>query len=340
MPKYFAILFGNDLNLANTELQAILDYIDEGVSKIPVKRFVTFDSNHNPIQFIRNRAALVRETGYIVQEAPSGEALIASISKDSLKEYVSREQTFSVRVRNIGDKQESRSPRIEKRIGKVIEQQAGASVSLENPDVRFLVVIDDHRQVLVTSEQSIARESIEERRPRNRAFFHPSIMNTSLARAMCNIAKIDRESLVVDPFCGAGGILSEAVGLASSVVGIDRNWTLLAGARENLKKLKRENYSLVQADARRLSMSSCDSVVTDPPYGRTSSTRGVEAIRLVRAFLEFVLEEKIVEKSLCICASLQMGVSELVMNMGLEIRYHVKSRVHKSLTREVICIEF
>jgi len=340
LQEYFAILFGNDLNLASIELQALLDYIDEDASKIPVRRFVTFDSSCNPIQFIRNRAALVRETGCIIQEAPTGSALGASISKDILNEYVSGEQTFSVRVRNVGEKQEVSSPTTEKKIGKVIEQQTGASVSLEDPDVRFLVITDEQRHVLAASEKSVVRGLIQEQKPRNRAFFHPSIMNASLARVMCNIAKIDRRSLVVDPFCGAGGILSEAAGFAHSVVGVDRNWTLLKGAHQNLEKLKRENCSFVQADARRLSIRSCDNVVTDPPYGRTSSTRGVEAIRLVRDFLKFILDERVVERSLCICASSRMGVSELVTNMGLDIRYHVKSRVHKSLTREIICIEF
>ncbi len=340
MQEYFAILFGNDLNLASVELQALLDYIDEDASRIPVRRFVTFDSSCNPIQFIRNRAALVRETGCIIQESSNGSALGASISKDILNGYISREQTFSVRVRNIGEEQGISSRATEKEIGKVIEQQTGAAVSLENPDVRFLVITDEQRHVLAASEKSIARESMQEQKPRNRAFFHPSIMNASLARVMCNIAKIDRRSLVVDPFCGAGGILSEAAGLAHSVVGVDRNWTLLIGARQNLEKLKRENCSFVQADARRLSIGSCDNVVTDPPYGRTSSTKGVEAIRLVKDFLKVVLDEKVVKSSLCICASSQMGVSELVTNMGLDIRYHVKSRVHKSLIREIICVEF
>jgi tRNA (guanine10-N2)-dimethyltransferase len=340
LPKYFAILFGNDLNLASIELQALLDYVDEDARKIPVRRFVEFDSSHNPLHFVRGRAALVREAGFIIRDAPTETALRASVSKDILNGYVSREQTFSVRVRNIGGKQEVSSADIEKKMGRVIEQQTGAAVSLEDPDVSFLVIIDQERYVLGASEKSIARELINEQKPRNRAFFHPSIMNASLARVMCNIAKIDRRSLVVDPFCGAGGILSEASGLAHSVVGIDRNWTLLTGARQNLEKLDRENYSLVQADARQQSISSCDNIVTDPPYGRSSSTRGVEAIRLVNDFLKLILNEGIVEKSLCICASSQMGVSKLVTNMGLDIRYHVKSRVHKSLTREIICIEF
>ena len=164
------------------------------------------------------------------------------------------------------------------------------------------------------------------------------MMNSSLARVMCNLAGVQTGDIVLDPFCGGGGILCEASHIGASVIGIDLNWKLLIGARVNLSKIG-SNYSLIQGDTQHLPINSVNRIVTDPPYGRASSTRGNIAIKLVESLLEdanSILQSR--GERMCICCDSEMKLSQVVRDAGLTVAHQLSVRVHSGLVRDIVTV--
>ncbi len=111
-------------------------------------------------------------------------------------------------------------------------------------------------------------------KPNQRKIF---AMPPRLARIMVNLASCKAGQLLLDPFCGVGTILQEALLAKARVVGMDINPWCVKATVENLEWLKRE-YGLAEAEFRILQGDACrlthkigqeqvDSVVTEPDLG-------------------------------------------------------------------------
>jgi tRNA G10 N-methylase Trm11 len=98
-----------------------------------------------------------------------------------------------------------------------------------------------------------------------------------LARTMVNLGACTEGKVLLDPFCGVGTVLQEALLAKAKVVGVDINrWCVDASAR-NLNWLKDEyglenaEYRVLQGDVRRLSQKigweQVDCVATEPDLG-------------------------------------------------------------------------
>ena len=100
-------------------------------------------------------------------------------------------------------------------------------------------------------------------------------MPPRLARIMVNLAGCTPGKVLLDPFCGVGTILQEALLSRARVVGVDLNPWCVKAARENLEWLAKEygikdaDFTILQGDARRLSsrVRDIDCIVTEPDLG-------------------------------------------------------------------------
>jgi tRNA G10 N-methylase Trm11 len=110
-------------------------------------------------------------------------------------------------------------------------------------------------------------------KPNQRKIF---AISPRLARIMVNLASCTSGKLLLDPFCGVGTILQEALLTNAKVVGVDINPWCIKAARENLEWLKREyalkevEYTILQGDARRLTgkiEQEVDCIATEPDLG-------------------------------------------------------------------------
>jgi tRNA G10 N-methylase Trm11 len=110
-------------------------------------------------------------------------------------------------------------------------------------------------------------------KPNQRKIF---AMPPRLARIMVNLASCTSGKLLLDPFCGVGTILQEALLAKAQVVGVDINPWCVKAAGENLEWLKREytlkeaDYRVLRGDARRLRdkiAQEVDCIVTEPDLG-------------------------------------------------------------------------
>lgn len=98
-----------------------------------------------------------------------------------------------------------------------------------------------------------------------------------VARMMINLSG-SKKGLLLDPFCGVGTILSEALLMGFDVIGSDSSPKAIEFSRKNLdwiaKEYKTQNtYDVFVEDARVVSLKSIDAIVTEPYMGPLSPSK-------------------------------------------------------------------
>jgi tRNA G10 N-methylase Trm11 len=96
-----------------------------------------------------------------------------------------------------------------------------------------------------------------------------------LARIVINLAQCTPGKVLLDPFCGVGTILQEALLSEAQAVGVDLNPWCIKAAGENLEWLKHEyglpkaEYRVLEGDARNLTskVGQVDCIATEPDLG-------------------------------------------------------------------------
>ena len=110
-------------------------------------------------------------------------------------------------------------------------------------------------------------------KPRQRKIF---AMPPRLARIMVNLSFCTPGKVLLDPFCGVGTILQEALLAKANVLGMDLNPWCVEAAKENLEWLKKEyglkpaEYRILRGDALDLAKKvgqAVDCIVTEPDLG-------------------------------------------------------------------------
>jgi SAM-dependent methyltransferase len=128
---------------------------------------------------------------------------------------------------------------------------------------------------------------LSDRRMRQRAgreVERPGALRPVLAAAMLRLAGPTRQP-VLDPCCGSGTIVREALAEGRRAIGADVAAEAIAAARANLPP----GAALARADAAALPFASgsMGAVVTNPPFGRRHPQAGDPARWLRAAFAEF-----------------------------------------------------
>ncbi len=162
-------------------------------------------------------------------------------------------------------------------------------VDLTHPNVEFRVLLADEF-LLGRILHKVDRAGLEARKVTHRAFNLPISLHPKLARALVNLSRVPAGGVLLDPFCGTGGVLLEAAHVGLLPVGSDLRRTMVAGARKSLRPFGAE-AAFLAADAGRgpWRKGRIDGIATDPPYGRAASTRGEPPLRLYeRAFTAFL----------------------------------------------------
>jgi tRNA (guanine10-N2)-dimethyltransferase len=337
--KYFAFASGEHIELARAEIESLCQMLPFETSVRWSGRLASITGNRNPADFLLSRGAFIQEAGTVLAESSSPQTLFERLPLGRLNRYLSSDRSFAVRALALhegvshGDRQV-----FERNLGRLILDATNSRVDLGNPDVLLRVFLLPERFVLCISVLSSLRAVLRKREPGKKPFFHPSMMNAFLSRVMCNLVGMKPSDVVLDPFCGGGGILCEAAFIGSRVIGVELNWKLLRGASENLSQVTHD-FSLVQGNACKLPINSCDRLVTDPPYGRGSSTRGVQARELVESLVR-QLDKLLIGpgEAVCICSSEEMNLLEVVDEAGHDVGRHIRIRVHSGLVREVITV--
>lgn len=343
MAKLFFLLSGEHQTLPVSEVQAILEAegykyrIVENLSQV-----LRLEADPNSVEPIKFRSALTR---ICCQEICNCEAnlseILANIGSDSLEEFIEGDESFAVRVRRVkGVTPELVRVDLERKLGEQILKTVKTSrVNLSNPQKTFFGVLTDKRFIFGLKTAEIIPKPFSERRPRRRPFFHPTAMPAKLARVMVNLAQPNKGDLVLDPFCGTGGMLVEAGLIGCRVVGFDAKPHMLRGGLKNLLHYGINLEGVAVADARYPPVAKVDCIVTDPPYGRSASTLGASTIRIVEDFLSAVGDKIPRGRRICMASPKTIRIADAGEKAGFK---HLESHfvyVHRSLTREIVVFE-
>ena len=267
-------------------------------------------------------------------------------------------ETFAVRVR--GKRKLERGlgrAALERKAGEIIKRR-GYEVNLRKPSKTFVLLFAGEACLFClllhphsAEEEKEKKRQFAERRPHLRPFFSPGVLKPKLARALVNLSGVRAGGLLLDPFCGTGGLLLEA-GLpevGARVVGLDVQEKMVRGARENLrlfgvglgKGRSGEDFVVLVGDASKIPLqdSSVDAVVTDLPYGRSSLVAGSGCSALSALYQNALAEIQRVLKPgrRAVVVSNSPTFFSLLYNFRLLERHAY--RVHKSLTRYVAVAE-
>ncbi len=90
-----------------------------------------------------------------------------------------------------------------------------------------------------------------------------------LAKILINLSQAKEDETLLDPFCGIGTILQEALLQKIKVIGVDRDKTAVDSAKMNLKwfNFSDKDYKLINEDSSKIKIQNVDAVATEPDLG-------------------------------------------------------------------------
>jgi tRNA (guanine10-N2)-dimethyltransferase len=341
--KLFFLLSGEHQTLPVSEAQAILEA--EGYKYRVLENLtqvLRLEADPDSVKAIKFRSALTRICCQeIFHCSASLSEILANLRSASLDEFIEGEENFAVRVRRVkGVTPELRGVELERKLGEqILETVKNTRVNLSNPQKTFFGVLTDRRFIFGLKTAEIIPKPFSERRPRRRPVFHPTAMPAKLARAMVNLAQPRKGDLVLDPFCGTGGMLVEAGLIGCRVLGFDAKPHMLRGGLKNILHYGIKPEGVAIADARYPPVAEVDCIVTDPPYGRSASTLGTSTRLIVEDFLSAVGDKIPRGRRICMASPKTVRIEDAGEEAGFK---HIESHfvyVHRSLTRQIVVFE-
>ena len=343
MAHLFFLISGEFETLSFAELKAILEA--EGFKyKVTEKldQIVRIQADAESVKQVLRRSSYTR---ICVEELftceANDEALTQAANAVNFSGILAEGETFEVRIRRIREYAEKEATMdYERKLGKLILQNAPhAKVDLKHADKTFFGVLTNGKLVFGVKLAEIVPKPFVERRARKKPFFHPSAMNAKLARCMVNLAHAQTGTYVLDPFSGTGSTLIEATLIGCKAVGIDVRRRLANGTLRNVRHFDLAPEGVIIADARKLPLSHVDCVVTDPPYGRSSTVLKSNTKAIVEGVLASAYPLLGKGQRICIASPKTLNIRRIGEKLGYK---HLESNfayVHRTLTREVAVFE-
>ncbi len=334
--EIFLILSREHETLPLAELRAILDAenIDYDLKEVEMGIVKLNTDNQDAAKIIGKRIAYGHEICSLIKDTD-----IDNLEKDVLeidwKEII--DESFALRVKKI-ESPENDSQIMEKKFGALIKAQAGEEikVKLEKPQTFIRVLVVGSRVLIGKRETKIDKKHFFNLKPHKRPFFYPGSMSPKLARCMINLSRVKSGDLLMDPFCGTGGILIEAGIIGTRILGTDIDEKMVIGTAKNLEYCGAKDFHIFQADARKLDLEEkVNAVVTDPPYGISASTAGEESSTIFRDFLKSISKNVLENGLICLASPHYVSVNELIQGTEFKILEMHEIRMHKSLTRVI-----
>ena len=284
-PLHWVELSGENLPLGLRELEALLSILEpSGTRPTPLDGLPRFREVPltRPEELCRRMAFLHGVLKVL------GEGSLEELARELEREGTSGR---SAEVRFLRGARGANDPDLPGRLGRHYVQ-GGGSVDLRSPERTFRIhprasgVPLGGRWVLLEESCRPDRGGFEERRTHRLPFSKPVTLPPSLARALVNLARVAPGGTLLDPLCGTGGILLEAGLLGYRLLGNDRDSGMVRGSLRNLERFSLTPLAMSQGDVSQLPVSlaahlPADGLVSDPPYGRGSSTGREGMVRVL-----------------------------------------------------------
>ena len=272
-----------------------------------------------------DRLSYGKEAFELLAHTKEWQDMLRDVEEADITQYAFPDESYKIETLRIGQSHQSTDRGL---LAGLTNTTGELQVDVENPDAEFYHIKGEHHTFgrhIWDNEKPFMK-----RRNDNLPASHPTGMEPRLARAMVNIAKPDQ--CVLDPFCGAGGILIEAGLIGYDLHGIDHDSRMIERAKKNIGSFDL-SANLVNGDAIEESYP-CRCIVTDVPYGKNSTT-SEKPVELFGSFLDRVRSET----SRCvICYPAQdsfQNIVDVVDDDAATFDFYVNA----SLTRRVAFLE-
>jgi tRNA (guanine10-N2)-dimethyltransferase len=123
------------------------------------------------------------------------------------------------------------------------------------------------------------------------------------------------------------------------VLGLDVQRRMIRGALRNLDYFNLKPDGMIIADVRSLPITKIGCVVTDPPYGVSSTTLKRTTKQLVKELLISVNRMLKKGQRICMASPKSLKIRELGAALGFRYMESHFVYVHRSLTREIVVFE-
>jgi len=229
------------------------------------------------------------------------------------------------------------SPEVIDRLGDYYTKNR--KVDLVHPAIELRAIVTETTAYVGIKKAEIDTSHFQQRRGHLRPFLSPITLHPKIARALVNLSSVKTNEVLLDPFCGTGGILIEAGLLGAQVIGSDVEQKMIEGCKKNLEFYHLKNYELYCSDIGDISthVGSVDAVVTDFPYAKSTTTKGEQLQRLYERGFEHI--SRVLKKH----RRAVIGLSNQEMiDIGKDYLSLIEvypSRVHRSLTRYFVVYE-
>ncbi|GGF85932.1 methyltransferase [Paenibacillus aceti] len=231
------------------------------------------------------------------------------------------DHTFKVKYIKDGDPCSYEQQRqFERLVGNVIRGQA----EMRTPDLIYGLLVRDGRWTLGRCYPARSIWLEHKHKPQN----YSTGLSTAVARALVNIAAPQPAGRrMIDPCCGMGNVLIEALSMGIQIVGRDINPLAIQGARTNLHYFGYDSEGLVEIGDMNEIQGHYDAAILDMPYNLCSVLPRHERIRMLESLKRFSgrsvivssepLEEEIREVGLEIIDQGQVAKGSFVRNVWL-----------------------
>lgn len=240
----------------------------------------------------------------------------------------------SFRMTTVGFKEPLEALKLQSDLGRILARRY--SVDLDSPD-EVLEIHAGRRMRLARVVAAIDRSSFERRKGSHRPFEKPVSLHPKFCRALVNLSRVPPEGTLLDPFCGTGGILIEAGLVEGRPLGSDISGEMVSGCALNLAhfgiEAKLEVCDVSEALER---FGKVDAIATDPPYGRSSSTRGEDLQVLYRRFL--LTASELLPQGHFVATVVPKQFVGRFRHPGFQLHSRYLLRVHRSLTRAFLVL--
>ena len=313
-------------------IDADIDIITEG---LVILKGIDFKKCGDYYRILTKRLGYTHEVHEIITTSAI-DRLDEDVSSIDWSEYI--DETFAVRVKRFHSRIDTVAT--ERKIGSLIlENCSNIKVNLKNPKSLVRVVAFEDIVYVAIERIKLNKKHFEETKPHKRPFFYPGSMSPKLARCMVNLARVKEGQLVLDPFCGTGGILIEAGLIGCRVVGSDIYWKMKNGTAINLEHYGITDYRTFNLDVRELKMyEKVAAVVTDPPYGISTTTGDVDGENIIKEFYKSIYDNMKDDAYLCMASPHFIDLKPMVDEVGFEIVEQYGIKMHRSLTRIISVI--
>ncbi|BCB02625.1 methyltransferase [Bacillus sp. KH172YL63] len=236
----------------------------------------------SPVDIDPSRSPFIRERLEIVCEGSTFEELL-----EHIHELESVDGFKVVFVQNPDEERVGfkKLRKIEKEVGLHLKGEA----ELVDPAIWYGVAVTEDRWVFGYYVKNEAVWLHHVKKPHS----YSTALGTRVARAVVNIAAPETEGIkMIDPCCGIGTVLVEALSMGIDIVGSDRNPLILDGVKENIAHFGLEGEVSLK-DINDVT-GSYDVAVIDLPYNLCSVITDEEQLQMLRSARGFAKKVVIV----------------------------------------------